>query len=987
MEDITIRGAREHNLKNIDLVIPRGKLVVFTGVSGSGKSSLAFDTLYAEGQRRYVESLSSYARQFLGQMEKPRVDQITGLSPAISIQQKAASRNPRSTVGTITEIYDYLRVLYARVGKPHCPSCGRLIGSQTAEQIVEEVMKLPAGTRFMVNAPVVANRKGEFKNLLENLRQQGFVRAVIDGRMEELTEIAGLDRKRPHDVEVVVDRLIASENIRARLTDSIETALRLADGVLTVTLVKDSDGLSGAVAEAVARLADKEGAPDEVSTGEGPHFDADGRAVFSEHNACAVCGVSFPELSPQMFSFNSPQGMCPSCGGLGSTLEVDPDLVVPDSALSIREGAVAVWGKIDETKTWRLSRLESLAAHYNFTLDTPWGELPPEVHRVILEGSEEEEIEFTWEYEHGSGSSTHAYTGVIENLHRLYRETKSDAARQFYGRFFTSLPCKVCEGKKLRPEVLAVTLDGLNIHELGELPVSELVGFFAGLSLNDTERKIAHELLKEVRSRLGFLVNVGLYYLTLNRSAPTLSGGEAQRIRLASQIGCGLVGVLYILDEPSIGLHHRDNVKLIKTLTDLRDLGNTVIVVEHDEATMLAADHMVDFGPGAGHMGGRIVAQGTPEEVKRTPGSLTGRYLAGDLAIAVPERRRPGNGHFIELYGCTHHNLKGVDLRIPLGTFTAVTGVSGSGKSSLVNETLFPALATALRQTRLHGGPFEKIAGLKQVDKVIDIDQSPIGRTPRSNPATYIKVFDHIRRLFAQLPAAKVRGYTPGRFSFNVRGGRCEACQGDGLIKIEMHFLPDVYVTCDACHGKRYNKETLSVRYRGYNIADVLEMDVSEALELFRNIPQIARMLETLTSVGLDYVKLGQPATTLSGGEAQRVKLARELTKRSTGKTVYILDEPTTGLHFAALAKLLGVLQTFVDSGNTVIVIEHNLDVIKNADYIIDLGPEGGDDGGLIIARGSPEKVALVEESYTGNVLRQVLPRFAETVPGAVGQA
>jgi excinuclease ABC subunit A len=984
MEDITIRGAREHNLKNIDLVLPRGKLVVFTGVSGSGKSSLAFDTLYAEGQRRYVESLSSYARQFLGQMEKPKVDQITGLSPAISIQQKAASRNPRSTVGTITEIYDYLRVLFARLGKAHCPSCGRPIGSQTAEQIVEEVMKLPAGTRFMVNAPVVANRKGEFKNLLESLRQQGFVRAIIDGRVEELTSVVGLDRKRPHDVEVIVDRLISSENIRARLTDSIETALRLADGVIAIVLVQDTDGLSGAVAEAVARLAEREGQPEPGH--DGPHFDAEGRAIFSEHNACASCGVSFPELSPQMFSFNSPQGMCPTCGGLGSTLEVDPELVVPDPTLSIREGAVAVWGKIDDTKAWRLSRLESLAGHYDFSLDTPWAELPPEVHRVILEGSEDEEIEFTWEYEHGSGSSTHAYTGVIENLHRLYRETKSDAARQFYSRFFTSLPCKVCGGKKLRPEALAVTIGGYNVHEIGELPVSELVRLFDDLDLNETERKIARELLKEVRSRLGFLVNVGLYYLTLNRSAPTLSGGEAQRIRLASQIGCGLVGVLYILDEPSIGLHHRDNVKLLKTLTDLRDLGNTVIVVEHDESTMLAADQIVDFGPGAGHMGGRIVAQGTPEEIKTAPGSLTGRYLAGDLSIPIPDRRRPGKGHFLDLFGCTHHNLKNIDLRIPLGTFTAVTGVSGSGKSSLVNETLYPALATGLRQNRVHGGPFEKIGGLKQIDKVIDIDQSPIGRTPRSNPATYIKVFDHIRRLFAQLPAAKVRGYTPGRFSFNVRGGRCEACQGDGLIKIEMHFLPDVYVTCDVCHGRRYNKETLSVRYRGYNIADVLEMDVSEALELFRNIPQIARMLETLTSVGLDYIKLGQPATTLSGGEAQRVKLARELTKRSTGKTVYILDEPTTGLHFADIAKLLSVLQTFVDSGNTVIVIEHNLDVVKNADYVIDLGPEGGDDGGRIVACGTPEKVARNEDSYTGKALRMVLPEFAETVEGAVSE-
>ncbi len=972
MERIIIRGAREHNLKNVDLELHRDRLVVFTGVSGSGKSSLAFDTLYAEGQRRYVESLSSYARQFLGQMEKPLVDQIVGLSPTISIQQKAASSNPRSTVGTITEIHDYLRVLYARVGRAHCPQCGRPIGSQSAEQIVEEVMKLPPGTRFMVNAPVVRNRKGEFRNLLEGLRQQGYIRAVVDGEMREIAEIEGLDKKRHHTIDVVVDRLIASERIRARLTDSIETALRLAEGLVAVKLVErdGGEGLSNAVAEAVARLAGENGDEDTA----GVQFDENGAALFSEHNACTACGVSFPELTPQMFSFNSPQGMCPSCGGLGSTLEVDPELVIPEPTLTIRDGAVAVWGRIDDNKTWRLARLESLAQHYGFDLDTPWEELSEKARDIILNGSGDEEIEFTWEYEHGSGSSTHTYAGVIDNLKRLHRDTKSESARAFYSKFFSSQPCRVCHGKKLRPEALAVTVGGYNIQELGELSIQELLGFFNALELTDAEAHIARELLKEVASRLSFLVNVGLYYLTLNRSAPSLSGGEAQRIRLASQIGCGLVGVLYILDEPSIGLHHRDNVKLIKTLTDLRDLGNSVLVVEHDEETIRSADQVVDFGPGAGHLGGRIVAQGTPEEVMGNPRSLTGRYLKSELSIPIPKRRRRGNGNYLELDGATFHNLKNVDLRIPLGTFTCVTGVSGSGKSSLINETLYPALATALRQTRLPAGPYASLGGIKHVDKVIDIDQSPIGRTPRSNPATYVKVFDHIRRLFAQLPAAKVRGYSPGRFSFNVRGGRCEACQGDGVNKIEMHFLPDLYVTCEVCKGKRYNKETLNVRYRGHNISEVLEMDVSEALELFANIPQIARMLETLASVGLDYVKLGQPATTLSGGEAQRVKLARELTKRSTGKTVYILDEPTTGLHFADIAKLLSVLQTFVDNGNTVIVIEHNLDVIKNADYIVDLGPEGGEDGGRIIARGTPEEVAANETSYTGVALRTVLP-------------
>jgi excinuclease ABC subunit A len=974
MDKIIITGAREHNLRSIDLELPRDQLIVFTGVSGSGKSSLAFDTLYAEGQRRYIESLSSYARQFLGQMEKPRVDQIVGLSPTISIQQKATNRNPRSTVGTITEIHDFLRVLFARIGRPHCPKCGRPIGSQTAEQIVEEIMKLPAGTRFMVNAPVVRNRKGEFKNLLESLRQQGFIRAIIDGELTEISTLQNLDKKRHHDIDVVVDRLIASERIRPRLTDSVETALRLAEGLLAIQLVRrEGNGdLSGAVAAAVARLADSEREDGAAESEGGPQFDDDGVALFSEHNACSVCGVSFPELTPQMFSFNSPQGMCPSCGGLGSTLEVDPELVVPDPELSIRDGAVAVWGKIDDRKSWRLARLESLARHYDFSLDTPWEELSEEARDVVLNGSGDEEIEFTWEYKHGSGSSTHTYAGVIDNLKRLHRETKSDSARNFYSRFFTSQPCRNCGGKKLRPEALAVTIDGYSIHELGELSTAELLRFFDRLELDDTEHKIADELLKEVRARLEFLVNVGLYYLTLNRSAPTLSGGESQRIRLASQIGCGLVGVLYILDEPSIGLHHRDNAKLIRTLTDLRDLGNTVLVVEHDEDTMRAADQLVDFGPGAGHLGGRVVAQGTPQAVMDNSRSLTGRYLKGELSIPIPKRRRRGNGNYLELSGATFHNLKHVDLRIPLGTFTCVTGVSGSGKSSLINETLYPALASALRRSRMHAGPYEKLSGVQHVDKVIDIDQSPIGRTPRSNPATYIKVFDHIRRLFAQLPAAKVRGYSPGRFSFNVRGGRCENCQGEGIIKIEMHFLPDVYVTCDVCNGRRYNKETLSVRYRGHNISDVLEMDVSEALELFANVPQISRMLETLSNVGLDYVKLGQPATTLSGGEAQRVKLARELTKRSTGKTVYILDEPTTGLHFADIAKLLSVLQTFVDNGNTVVVIEHNLEVIKNADYIVDLGPEGGEDGGRIIAQGTPERVAESESSYTGLALRTV---------------
>ena len=978
LDKIIIRGAREHNLRSVDLVLPRDKLIVFTGVSGSGKSSLAFDTIYAEGQRRYVESLSSYARQFLGQMEKPKVDHITGLSPAISIQQKAASRNPRSTVGTVTEIHDYLRVLYARIGIPHCPKCGRPIGSQTAEQIVEEVLKLPVGSRFIVLAPVVRDRKGEFRSLFEDLRQQGFVRAIVDGETRELTELKTLKRNNRHTIEVVVDRLMNKESIRPRLTDSVETALRLSEGLVTIQLAKKSNSLiSSVVSKAVASMEEKSSTSEkEAETSEHElKFDDDGRAQFSEHNACAFCGTSFPELTPQMFSFNSPQGMCPTCGGLGNMLEVDPVLLVPDPTLSIREGAVAIWGVLDEGKTWRLSRLQSLAQHYGFSLDTPWEELSEETQQHLLNGSGDEEIEFSWEYEHGSGSSKNIYTGIIENLRRLHRDTKSERAQKHYGRFFTSQECKSCHGDKLRPEALAVTVGGINLHELGDMPLDELNDFFDNLELTETEEKIATELLKEVKERNSFLVNVGLYYLTLNRSAPTLSGGEAQRIRLASQIGCGLVGVLYILDEPSIGLHHRDNARLIKTLTDLRDMGNTVVVVEHDEETMLAADMMVDFGPGAGHLGGRIVAEGTPEEIMKNPHSITGRYLSGELAIQIPRRRRPGNGYYLELGGCTHHNLREVDLRLPLGSFNVVTGVSGSGKSSLINETVYPALATALRQSRLPTGSFTKIKGIKQLDKVINIDQSPIGRTPRSNPATYIKVFDHIRRLFAQLPAAKVRGYAPGRFSFNVKGGRCEACQGDGVLKIEMHFLPDVYVTCDVCGGKRYNRETLGVSYRGHNIADVLDLDVSEALELFSNIPQIARMLETLSSVGLDYLKLGQSATTLSGGEAQRIKLARELTKRSTGKTIYILDEPTTGLHFVDISKLLSVLQTFVDNGNTVVVIEHNLDVIKSADYVIDLGPEGGSGGGNVVAQGTPEQVANEELSYTGQALKSVLKR------------
>jgi excinuclease ABC subunit A len=974
LDKIVIRGACEHNLRSVDLELPRDKLIVFTGVSGSGKSSLAFDTIYAEGQRRYVESLSSYARQFLGQMEKPKVDHITGLSPAISIQQKSASRNPRSTVGTVTEIHDYLRVLYARIGIPHCPECGRPIGSQTAEQIVEEVLKLPVGSRFIILAPVVRDRKGEFRSLFDDLRQQGFVRAIIDGETKELTEIKALQRKKRHTIEVVVDRLMNKESIRPRLTDSIETALRLSEGLVTIQLAKKSDSLiSSVVSKALASMEEKDENPE--TTEHELKFDDDGRAQFSEHNACAICGISFPELTPQMFSFNSPQGMCPTCGGLGNMLEVDPELLIPDPELSIREGAVAIWGVLDDSKTWRLSRLRSLSRHYDFSLDTPWKELPAETQNYLLNGSGEEEIEFTWEYEHGSGSSKNPYGGIIENLRRLYRDTKSERARQYYGRFFTSQDCKTCHGDKLRPAALAVTVGEINLHDLGELPLNELNNFFDNLTLTETEKKIASELLKEVQARIGFLVNVGLYYLTLNRSAPTLSGGEAQRIRLASQIGCGLVGVLYILDEPSIGLHHRDNARLIKTLTDLRDMGNTVIVVEHDEETMLAADRVVDFGPGAGHLGGRVVAEGTPEEIMSNPHSITGRYLAGEMAIQIPKRRRPGNGYYLELRDCVHHNLKSVDLRLPLGSFNVITGVSGSGKSSLINETVYPALATALRQSHLPTGAFSKIKGIKQLDKVISIDQSPIGRTPRSNPATYIKVFDHIRRLFAQLPAAKVRGYSPGRFSFNVKGGRCEACQGDGVLKIEMHFLPDVYVTCDVCGGKRYNRETLNVSYRGYNIADVLELDVSEALELFSNIPQISRMLETLVNVGLDYLKLGQSATTLSGGEAQRIKLARELTKRSTGKTIYILDEPTTGLHFVDISKLLSVLQTFVDNGNTVVVIEHNLDVIKNADYVIDLGPEGGSGGGEIVAQGTPEQVANEELSYTGQALKTVLRR------------
>ena len=941
LDHIYVKGARANNLKNIDVTIPRDKLVVLTGLSGSGKSSLAFDTIYAEGQRRYVESLSSYARMFLGQMEKPDVDYIDGLSPAISIDQKTTSKNPRSTVGTVTEIYDYLRLLWARVGTPHCPKCGKEIKQQTIDQIIDQVMALPEATRIQVMAPVIRGKKGEHQKIFEDARRSGYVRVRADGSIYDLTEEIKLDKNKKHNIEMVVDRLVIRADIARRLTDSVETASNLSGGLVLINIVGEDRDI-----------------------------------LFSQNYACEDCGISIEELSPRMFSFNNPFGACPTCTGLGSQLKVDVDLIIPNKDLSILDGAITASGW-NNVKGDSISRMyfEALAKQYKFKLTTPVKDLPPEVMDVILYGTKGEKLKLTYERENGQGTLMQAFEGVVNNLERRYRETQSDAMRRDLEDCMSQRPCPDCGGKRLRKEALAVTVGDLSIDEFCRKSVTEALAFIDGLTLSEQKMRIAERILKEIKSRLGFLQSVGLQYLTLSRAAATLSGGESQRIRLATQIGSSLMGVLYILDEPSIGLHQRDNDMLLDTMKHLRDLGNTLLVVEHDEDTMRSADYIVDIGPGAGVHGGQVVACGTAEEIMNTPGSITGDYLSGRKKVPVPEHRREGNGHFLTVRGAAENNLRSVDVSIPLGTFTCVTGVSGSGKSSLVNEILYKRLAADLNRAKTRPGKHAGIEGEEFLDKVIDIDQSPIGRTPRSNPATYTGLFNDIRDLFASTPDAKARGYGPGRFSFNVRGGRCEACSGDGLIKIEMHFLPDIYVPCEVCKGKRYNRETLEVRYKGKNIYEVLDMTVEEALPFFENLPRLYNKIKTLQEVGLGYVKLGQPSTELSGGEAQRVKLATELAKRSTGQTIYILDEPTTGLHTADVHKLIEVLQKLVEAGNTVVVIEHNLDVIKTADHIIDLGPEGGDGGGQIVATGTPEEVAQCAASYTGHYLKGVLER------------
>ena len=940
-KEIFIKGARENNLKNIDVTIPRDKLVVLTGLSGSGKSSLAFDTIYAEGQRRYVESLSSYARMFLGQMDKPDVDYIDGLSPAISIDQKTTSKNPRSTVGTVTEIYDYMRLLWARVGVPHCPKCGKEIRQQTIDQIIDQIMALPEGTRIQVMAPVVRGRKGEHTKVLEDARRGGYVRARIDGEMHELDEEIKLSKTFKHQIDIVVDRLIVRADIATRLTDSVETASNLTGGLVTVNLLKEGQDLS-----------------------------------FSQNYSCEDCGVSIEELAPRLFSFNSPVGACPPCMGLGMQLKVDPTLVIPDTSKSILDGAVVATGW-NSIRSDGISRMyfDALSKRYNFSLRTPYAQLSDEVKDIILYGTKGEKLTLEYDQPRGKGTLHQAFEGIANNLERRYVETQSDASKKEIESFMAACPCPACQGRRLRPEALAVTVGGLSIHDATTMPVDDEIAFFDGLTLTGNQQMIAAQILKEIGSRLRFLQSVGLSYLTLSRSSGTLSGGESQRIRLATQIGSSLMGVLYILDEPSIGLHQRDNDKLLDTLRRLRDLGNTLIVVEHDEDTMRAADWLIDIGPGAGALGGQVVSAGTPEQVMADPNSLTGQYLSGKKRIEVPECRRAGNGKWLTVRGARENNLKNIDVSVPLGTLTCVTGVSGSGKSSLVNEIIFKRLGADLNRMKAHPGRHDAIEGEEHLDKVINIDQSPIGRTPRSNPATYTNLFNDIRDLFASLPDAKARGYGPGRFSFNTKGGRCEACCGDGVLKIEMHFLADVYVPCEVCHGKRYNRETLEVRYKGKSISDVLDMTVDEALPFFSALPKIADRLQTLQDVGLGYVKLGQSSTTLSGGEAQRVKLATELSKRSTGRTIYILDEPTTGLHADDVKKLLAVLQRLVDSGNTVLVIEHNLDVIKCADYLIDLGPEGGVGGGTVVATGTPEQVAAVPASYTGQYLKKLLAR------------
>ena len=978
LDKIIVRGAREHNLKNITVEIPRDKLVVITGLSGSGKSSLAFDTIYAEGQRRYVESLSAYARQFLGLMEKPDVDQIEGLSPAISIDQKGVSHNPRSTVGTVTEIYDYLRLLFARIGHPHCPQCGRPITQQTGDQIVDAILDMPEGSRILILAPIVKDRKGEHKGVFEDLRKAGYVRARVDGRVVDLDEEIELDRYKNHTIEAVVDRLIVRKGEggldRARLADSVETALALGDGVVIVSDVTD-----------------REHPKDHL---------------YSEKYACVYCGISLPEIEPRTFSFNSPHGACPVCGGLGTQMEFDPDLIVPDPEKSIREGAIAPYARDESMRRYYTALLREVCRVAGIPFDVPWKDLSPRQKQVILYGlppGQTVTVHYT-NYEGRRRTFETHYEGVIPNLQRRYRETTSDYVREWLERFMTTRPCPACGGKRLRPEALAVTIDGKNIYDVSTMSIKEVLAWVHRLQGRDPRRNgdepprsdvttvpegspltqrewtIARQILKEIEARLRFMVDVGLDYLTLHRSATTLSGGESQRIRLATQIGSQLMGVLYILDEPSIGLHPRDTDRLLRTLKELRDLGNTVLVVEHDEATIRTADWIVDLGPGAGEHGGYVVAEGPPEVIEQTPESITGQFLSGKRRIPLPERRRRGNGKALVIRNAREHNLKGIDVRFPLGTFICVTGVSGSGKSTLVVDTLYRRLAQIFYKARAKPGKHDAIEGVEHIDKVVNIDQSPIGRTPRSNPATYTGVFTPIRELFARLPESRVRGYAPGRFSFNVKGGRCEACRGDGIIRIEMQFLPDVYVPCEVCHGRRYNRETLEIRYKGKNIADVLDMTVEEALEFFANIPAIRNKLQTLYDVGLGYIRLGQPAPTLSGGEAQRIKLAKELSRRATGRTLYILDEPTTGLHLADVEKLLQVLHRLVDQGNTVIVIEHHLDVIKSADWIIDLGPEGGDEGGYIVAEGTPEEIARVEASYTGRFLRKVMGRRVETI-------
>ena len=938
LDKIIVKGAREHNLKNVDVEIKRDTLTVVTGISGSGKSSLAFDTIYAEGQRRYVESLSSYARQFLGQMEKPDVDYIEGLSPAISIDQKTTSKNPRSTVGTVTEIYDYLRLLWARIGIPHCPKCGKEIRQQTVDQIVDKLMERPEGTRMQILAPVVRARKGEYQSIFEDARKNGFIRVRVDGEMHELTDELKLAKTKKHNIEIVVDRIVIKPDLRQRLTDSVETAAALSGGLVIADFLRD------------------------------------GEMMFSQNYACADCGISMEELSPRMFSFNNPYGACPTCTGLGMQLKIDPTRIIPNPKLSFNQGAIKASGftTLDEGSIGRMY-IEALGKRFGFTLDTPFCALSEEAQNAVLYGTKKEKLLLHWQRSGGGGQYEHAFEGLVNNLERRYKETSSEYMRAEIEECMSAVPCPDCGGKRLKSEVLAVTVGGISIAAFCDKTVTEALSFLDELVLTEREHMIAHRILKELRERLGFLLSVGLDYLTLSRPSGTLSGGESQRIRLATQIGSSLMGVLYILDEPSIGLHQKDNRKLLDTLKRLRDIGNTLIVVEHDEETMLAADDIIDVGPGAGVHGGHIIATGPVEEIMKSEESLTGQYLSGRRKIPVPSVRREGNGSELTIVGATQNNLKNVTAHIPLGKLVCITGVSGSGKSSLINEILYKRLAAELNGARTRAGAHEEILGLENLDKVIDIDQSPIGRTPRSNPATYTGVFNDIREIFAMTQDAKARGYGPGRFSFNVRGGRCEACSGDGLHKIEMHFLPDIYVPCDVCKGKRYNRETLEVRYKGKNIHEVLEMTAEEALAFFDSVPKIRRKLQTLCEVGLSYIKLGQPSTTLSGGEAQRVKLATELAKRATGRTVYILDEPTTGLHIFDVHKLIDVLSALVDAGNSVVVIEHNLDVIKTADYIIDLGPDGGNRGGEIIAQGTPEEVAACERSYTGEYLKQIL--------------